>query len=47
MKVKRGVPWTPYNRATFYGPKSSEGYLDYPFFQDCDGVDAEQGVEKC
>ena len=30
-RIKNGVEFTPYNRDTFYIPKSAEGYTDYPF----------------
>jgi len=29
-RIKRGIPLSPYNRATFYIPGSPEGYIDYP-----------------
>jgi N-ethylmaleimide reductase len=29
-RIRRGVPFTPYNRATFYGGEAA-GYTDYPF----------------
>lgn len=28
-RIRRGLAWTPYNRETFYGPLSDEGYVDY------------------
>lgn len=31
FRVKNKVPFTPYNRPTFFIPKSVEGYNDYPF----------------
>lgn len=32
-RVKRGIPFTPYDRSTFYtpGPQSAHGYIDYTF----------------
>jgi N-ethylmaleimide reductase len=29
-RIKHGIPFTPYNRATFYGGEAA-GYTDYPF----------------
>ena len=29
-RIKHGIPFTPYNRATFYGGGAA-GYTDYPF----------------
>jgi N-ethylmaleimide reductase len=29
-RIRHGVPFTPYNRATFYGGEAT-GYTDYPF----------------
>ncbi|KDQ07581.1 hypothetical protein BOTBODRAFT_166837 [Botryobasidium botryosum FD-172 SS1] len=36
LKLKYGVPLTPFNPSTFYlrGPTMSEGYIDYPFAKD-------------
>jgi NADPH2 dehydrogenase len=31
FRVKNGISLSPYNRATFYVPKSTVGYSDYPF----------------
>lgn len=31
FRIKEGIPFTPYNRATFYLQKQWEGYNDYPF----------------
>ncbi|OCL01891.1 FMN-linked oxidoreductase [Glonium stellatum] len=31
FKILKGLPLTPYNRDTFYNPKSEEGYIDQPF----------------
>lgn len=31
FKVQHGIPFTPYDRATFYKAKSPNGYTDYPF----------------
>ena len=33
-KIKKGIPWTKYDRDTFYLPKSPVGYIDYPFSQE-------------
>jgi NADPH2 dehydrogenase len=30
-RVKNNIPFTPYDRNTFYNAKSTVGYLDYPF----------------
>ena len=29
--MKRGIPFTPYNRDTFYNAGSPEGYVTYAF----------------
>ena len=31
LRIKYGIPFTPYVRATFYVPESPVGYIDYPF----------------
>jgi NADPH2 dehydrogenase len=31
FRLKKGIEFTPYNRDTFYVPKSEKGYIDYPF----------------
>lgn len=31
-RIRLNVPFTPYNRATFYGGEE-KGYTDYPFHQ--------------
>ncbi|TDL18661.1 NADH:flavin oxidoreductase/NADH oxidase [Rickenella mellea] len=33
-RIKKGIPWNPYNRKTFYLPESPEGYIDQPFAED-------------
>lgn len=30
-RIKKGIPWAPYDRSTFYLPESPQGYIDYPF----------------
>jgi N-ethylmaleimide reductase len=32
-RIKHGVPFAPYNRATFYGGGAA-GYTDYPFHEE-------------
>jgi N-ethylmaleimide reductase len=32
LRLKRGLPITPYNRATFYGGEEA-GYTDYPIYE--------------
>ncbi|KAK5687485.1 hypothetical protein LTS10_001623 [Elasticomyces elasticus] len=34
FKVEKGIELTPYNRATFYDPKTEKGYLGYPFSEE-------------
>ncbi|KAK7416640.1 hypothetical protein QQX98_005111 [Neonectria punicea] len=34
FRAKNGIPFTPYNRDTFYVPKSNVGYNDYPFSEE-------------
>ncbi|KAH6977467.1 hypothetical protein BKA56DRAFT_633138 [Ilyonectria sp. MPI-CAGE-AT-0026] len=34
FRAKNGVPFTPYDRETFYVKKSSVGYNDYPFSEE-------------
>ncbi|KAK5108362.1 hypothetical protein LTR62_008392 [Meristemomyces frigidus] len=31
FRVQHGIPFTPYDRKTFYKAESPEGYIDYPF----------------
>ncbi len=31
FRIKNQIPFTEYNRKTFYVPKSTAGYIDYPF----------------
>ncbi|TFY81759.1 hypothetical protein EWM64_g2257 [Hericium alpestre] len=31
LRLKEDIPFTPYNRDTFYTPKNPIGYTDYPF----------------
>ena len=31
FKLKEGIPFVPYDRNKFYGPKQVEGYTTYPF----------------
>jgi NADPH2 dehydrogenase len=33
-RLQRGLPLTPYVRATFYSLKEKQGYIDYPFYQE-------------
>ncbi|KAI1396122.1 FMN-linked oxidoreductase [Hypoxylon fuscum] len=33
-RIQKGLPLTPYNRATFYTPCAKEGYIDYPFSEE-------------
>ena len=33
-RVKKGLELSPYNRKTFYVPKSEEGYIDYPYSEE-------------
>ena len=30
-RIKKGIPFTPYNRALFYVPEKPDGYTDYGF----------------
>ncbi|EOD45717.1 putative nadh:flavin oxidoreductase nadh oxidase family protein [Neofusicoccum parvum UCRNP2] len=30
-RIRQGIELNPYNRDTFYKPKSADGYVDYPF----------------
>ena len=34
FRLEKGIEFTHYNRDTFYVPKSTEGYIDYPFSQE-------------
>jgi N-ethylmaleimide reductase len=34
-RIKHGIPFTPYNRATFYGGEAA-GYTDYPFHDEAE-----------
>jgi NADPH2 dehydrogenase len=34
FRIKRGLQLNPYDRRTFYSPKSRDGYLDYQFSQE-------------
>ncbi len=36
-RIRHGVPFTPYNRATFYGGEAA-GYTDYPFHDELQGA---------
>jgi N-ethylmaleimide reductase len=36
-RIRHGVPFTPYNRATFYGGGAA-GYTDYPFHDELQGA---------
>jgi NADPH2 dehydrogenase len=38
FKMKKGIPFAPYNRETFYKVKSPEGYIDYPFSKEFEGA---------
>ena len=31
FRMQKDIPFTPYNRETFYKAKSPEGYIDYSF----------------
>ncbi|KAK3068975.1 Chanoclavine-I aldehyde reductase fgaOx3 [Teratosphaeriaceae sp. CCFEE 6253] len=42
-RLERGIEFTPYDRDTFYVPKSERGYVDYPF---SDEFKREKGVKK-
>lgn len=41
FRLREGIPLTPYNRDTFYFPKSPKGYIDYPFSKE---FEAKSGV---
>ena len=41
FRIKEGIPLNPYNRSTFYVPKSPVGYTDQPFSEE---FKAAQGV---
>jgi hypothetical protein len=45
LRIKLNIPWTPYQRQTFYKPESPEGYTDYPFadIPDEDAFGADKG----
>lgn len=34
FRIHEGLPPNPYNRETFYAPKTKRGYIDYPFSQE-------------
>jgi len=34
FRIKHDIELTPYDRKTFYNPKSEEGYTDYPFSEE-------------
>ena len=38
FRILNGVDLTPYDRSTFYKPKSPDGYIDYPFSKEFEGV---------
>ena len=40
LRVKEGLPLTPYNRDTFYTLESAAGYIDYPFINEVVSVTA-------
>jgi 2,4-dienoyl-CoA reductase-like NADH-dependent reductase (Old Yellow Enzyme family) len=33
LRTKEGIPFTKYDRDTFYTPLSEKGYVDYPFHE--------------
>ena len=32
-RIREGIPLNSYDRATFYTPKTTKGYIDYPFYE--------------
>ncbi|KAF8302568.1 putative NADPH2 dehydrogenase chain OYE2 [Clavulina sp. PMI_390] len=34
VRIRKGIPLNPYNRATFYLPEQAEGYIDQPFAEE-------------
>ena len=34
FRIQHGIDLAPYNRETFYTPKSEEGYIDYAFSEE-------------
>ena len=34
FRLEKGIDFSPYDRDTFYIPKSEKGYTDYPFSED-------------
>jgi NADPH2 dehydrogenase len=38
FRVKKEIPFTPYNRETFYKVGSPDGYIDYPFSKEFDAA---------
>lgn len=43
FRLREGIPFTPYNRDTFYLPKSPKGYIDLPFSKE---FEAKFGVQS-
>ncbi|KAK4134527.1 FMN-linked oxidoreductase [Trichocladium antarcticum] len=44
FRAKEGIELTPYNRNTFYIPKSPEGYIDQPFSKEFEAVHGVQAA---
>lgn len=42
FRLREGLEFNPYNRATFYAAKTTEGYADYPFSQEFLALNAER-----
>jgi NADPH2 dehydrogenase len=44
FRLREGIPLTKYNRATFYLPRSEEGYVDYPFSEEYEAKFGKQNL---
>jgi NADPH2 dehydrogenase len=40
FRILKGIPFTPYDRSTFYSAKDPKGYIDWPFSKDFIAVSA-------
>ncbi|KAI1413321.1 hypothetical protein F5Y13DRAFT_161095 [Hypoxylon sp. FL1857] len=38
FRIRKGIALTPYERNTFYTPMSAQGYVDYPFSSEFEGL---------
>ncbi|KAK3181470.1 hypothetical protein K4F52_007180 [Lecanicillium sp. MT-2017a] len=46
FRARNGIPFSPYNRKTFYIPKSPVGYVDYPFSEEAVASGLQKAVER-